>query len=371
MIEALISMAAYAAVALILVIWMAIRVARSSPLLAVLVFLFSPAALIALVRYWGDRDSDIRLPFALTVLTFGLMMFMAYRAVDQTVLEAAPYFSDEEIEFVRQDNPKLAVAIEVARAKAYAEHGEAYFANGGHDDDAFHYGDEDAAAGRAAPIAAPRLTAMERAARAAATKPAAVEVERAEPPPPPDPADLEASRLAELRVVATALSYRFGTVSLAPAPAELTMPRGFRFAPRQTVLRVAKLRGIDVPSDLLGWLVHQKVDLAAPDAWFVEVRYVPSGADAGPGVELRHLLAAAGGSGALGVGPYAPGWSTTREVATWARQREAGDAQIDLHAARPLRTGVLLYAVRQLHGGQEELGLRATRLMARRTVPVR
>lgn len=370
MIGSLISMAGYYLVAFVLVIWMVVKIARSSPLLALLVFLFAPASLYALVRYWGDRDSDIRLPFALTVLSFGLALFMAQRTVDHAVIEAAPYFTEQEIAMIRLQDPAMADAIEEARAKAFAEHGEDYYA---YDEDAYDDGDSYDEAEEVEPGSSPpRLTAVERAQRARASRPAP-EVERSAPAAPPvelDPAELEAARLSELQIAAAALAYRFGTVTLAPAAAELPMPRGFRFAPRQTVLRVAKLRGVPVPDDLLGWVVHQKVDLTAADAWFVEVRFVPGGQDAGT-LQLRHLLAAAGGNGALGEGVYAPAWNGSREIATWARQRDAGDSEVDLHAARPLPDGLLLFAVRGREGGEEELGLRAVRLMALRAAPAR
>lgn len=370
MIGSLISMAGYYLVAFILAIWMVVKIARSSPLLALVVFLFTPASLYALVRYWGDRDSDIRVPFALMVLAFGMALFMANRTIDKAALEAAPYFTDDEIAMIRLEDPAMADAIEEARAKAFAENGEDYYAYEYDEEADGEYVEDDGSLALERDDEA-ALDPVERAAaRARARSAEPVREVPAAEPAPVDPAEREAARLAELQIAAAALAYRFGSVPLSPAAAELPMPRGFRFAPRQTVLRVAKLRGVPVPDDLLGWVVHQKVDLTAADAWFVEVRFVPGGTEAGA-LELRHLLAAAGGDGALGEGAYAPAWSGGREIATWARQRAAGDSQIDLHAARPLREGLLLFAVRGREGGDEELGLRATRLMALRAVPTR
>jgi hypothetical protein len=50
---------------LVFMVWMVARIWKQSALLAVISILFWPALLFALVKYWGDEKSDIKLPFAL------------------------------------------------------------------------------------------------------------------------------------------------------------------------------------------------------------------------------------------------------------------------------------------------------------------
>lgn len=52
-------------------LWTVARIWRSSPGLAVASFIFFPASLISLFRNWGDKESDIRLPFVLTAVAMG------------------------------------------------------------------------------------------------------------------------------------------------------------------------------------------------------------------------------------------------------------------------------------------------------------
>jgi hypothetical protein len=50
---------------LVFLVWMVARIWKQSALLAVISIVFWPALLFALVKYWGDEKSDIKLPFAL------------------------------------------------------------------------------------------------------------------------------------------------------------------------------------------------------------------------------------------------------------------------------------------------------------------
>jgi hypothetical protein len=59
---------------LVFLVWMVARIWKHSAPLAVVSILFWPALIVALFKYWGDEDSDIRLPFALfmaaTIFTY-------------------------------------------------------------------------------------------------------------------------------------------------------------------------------------------------------------------------------------------------------------------------------------------------------------
>lgn len=55
-------------ISFILLIWMIARVGKQSVLLAVVSFLFWPALIFAVFKYWGDEESDIKVPFAFFML---------------------------------------------------------------------------------------------------------------------------------------------------------------------------------------------------------------------------------------------------------------------------------------------------------------
>lgn len=62
-------------------IWLLVRIWKSSPLLAIVTFLFFPAAIISLVQNWGDEETDIRMPFFLCLVTWGWMVYMAVKMI--------------------------------------------------------------------------------------------------------------------------------------------------------------------------------------------------------------------------------------------------------------------------------------------------
>lgn len=259
MIGSLISMAGYWLVVLILVIWMVVKTARSSPLLAVMTFLFWPVALVALVQNWGEDESDIRVPFFLALLASGLAFYMGLRAVDRAVDVGSAFMSDEDIAQVRIDNPDLANRIELAREKAWAQ----AEAEGAFDDEAGYYADDGYAGDSAgsAPV------------RHRLPPPSTTTSRRAEPEKARDPEAVEAERLAKLKQAAMGLSYRFGSIDLAGTGARLELPSHWRFIPRTSLTFVARMHGAALKPTTLGWMVHEKVDLGRDDGWFVEVHF--------------------------------------------------------------------------------------------------
>jgi hypothetical protein len=56
------------AVALVLWLWMIVRIGKQSFLLGVLAFVFWPVLFFAVFKYWGDEESDIKVPFAIFLL---------------------------------------------------------------------------------------------------------------------------------------------------------------------------------------------------------------------------------------------------------------------------------------------------------------
>lgn len=86
-------------VASILLIWMLFRIARQSILLAVLSFFFWPALIFAVFRYWGDEESDIKVPFAIFLpiaiwLTLEMdRLFERHRTLEETLHGIAPFLA--------------------------------------------------------------------------------------------------------------------------------------------------------------------------------------------------------------------------------------------------------------------------------------
>ncbi len=349
-----------------MILWMTVKTARVSGGLAVLVFLFWPAALLVVIKHWGDPDGDVRIPFAIALVAALMAISSGQGAAEDFVLEQAPYMTDADIESIRMDNPELAEKIVAARESAYAGEGE--YA----DEDAYDEADEDYAADDA-PVAAPSQPPPARPAPVAAAPRDAVESPTTDPAEPAAPAELPS-----LASVGSRLSYRLGRVPMAPAQAELALPSEFRFAPTSTLYLIAKIRGLPLDSETLGWVVHRDVDMGQEDAWFIEVRFRPlSDLDLAPRpyaerVGFGAYLARGIGldESRLGEGPFAPAWSDASQTATVSvRPAGAEEELLDAWAVRPVPGGVLLFVMRGSDPSRHELGLRATRLIAGRVQP--
>ncbi|MCX7557514.1 hypothetical protein OS187_11940 [Xanthomonadaceae bacterium JHOS43] len=355
------SLAGFVLVLLVLTIWMCVKIWRRSPLLSIGTFLFSPLAIVSLIVCWGDEESDIRVPFFLSLAVSLLIGFMAMRTVNKGIDEMAWVLSDEDIAEIRNEDPALATKLEEARARLIAERGAPEF------DDEYAYEDE----GDETWPEAPRRALTPVAGPASTDTPA---------PRQFTPAEIEAQQRAELEMAAQGVSWRFGVLDLAPAAASLHLPRDFRFVPRTQVSRVARLRGTPLSDDVLGWVVHRQVDLARDDAWYVQLRYVPTATRLTPPVRLGDKTADAEARARYatliasqlrtGMPPHQPAWDASLQLAAWQWLGDGtDDAYRDHVVALPLRGGVLEFNVPGLHAVHAELGARSARLVALRTTP--
>lgn len=358
------SAALYYLFAFVMIIWMVIKISRGSGLLAIATFFIWPLAIVSLVRNWGDKDTDIRIPFFACVLALGLSVFMVGRGVDRAMIEAAPYFSEDELAMIQAENPEGYAVIMKERERIVAEGGSLeesdYYA--GEDG---YYEDEDADTSLPAPPARPPATT---AGSSSPSSPADTR-DSAQAAPVEDP-------LLALPAAVAALSYRYASVLWPDAGVSVELPPRFRFLPSQRLHRLASLRSQPMPAGTLGWITHESVDLTEPDAWVLEARFlkvghVPLGADdATIDAELATLAGVqqrGPGGRRLGEGDYAPQWDSSGPVLTWSLTEQ--DGLYEHRAALPLRDGVLLLVIRGLRADQREMGLRMTRLMANR-VPV-
>lgn len=309
------------------VLLMAIRVGRSSTGMGFVTFLFWPLAVIPLMTNWGVRGSDIRLHFALTLFATGMLIYKSNQAVDHL----ASHLSEADIAMIRQSDPRSAAEIERRQMQA--------------------------------------LGVDTVATRAAAPPPVARNASRVAPASDTtgDALDFVAAPPQMHRVPLAELHFRRNQIRLGPAYAVLTVPEHFRFISAQQLGLLSETRGVAVPQGVLGWIVHERVDLGAADFWFVEVRFYDVGHLAQPGA----VVAEAGPAGPV---PDADGrgliWNRIDATAQWSSSNARAPApRRDQLAAKLLRHGVVVYRVPDLDPSRNELGLRATRLMARQTIP--
>lgn len=351
----------YYAFAFLMVVWMVIKIARGSGIMALLTFFFWPLSIVSLIRNWGDRDTDIRIPFFAAVAALGMSYFMVARGVDGVLVEAAPYFTQEELDMIERENPEAFVVIMQARADfeaaggsyedlEYADDGYGYEDDYGDDAGGF---DSDAPVPKRRPRPAPAATSS-------SAEPAAA-------PVPLDP-------IVDLAQTAAAIAWRYGEVELAPAHARLALPSRFRFVPGNRLHRLARLRSQPLDASVLGWISHETVDLGQPNAWALEVRFYETGslAEGGdPSLELDFAaqVATLGGAPSLegdgrsiGNGAFAPQWDAVRGLLTWSSEDPEGRSEH--FALRPTRHGALMFRLPALEPDQREFGLRATRLLA-------
>jgi|GEM_PF-5746798 len=339
--------------AFLMFIWMIIKIARGSGLMALATFFLWPLALISLVRNWGEPRTDIRVPFLVVVLALGMSALLFERGATSFIAEAAPYYSEHELRQIEQEDPASYAVIMKAR--------EDFVASGG-DLDALESSDED-------------WEDWQEQAPPPATGPARLQAESASgdsgalPEPATAPAPLDP--LVDLAQTAAGLSYLYGRVEWPQAQAHVQLPSRFRLIPANRLHRLARLRSQPLVPGSLGWITHESVDLDQPEAWVLEVRHIASGhlrtAELGEAFEtalggLSGAPAVDGSGRSLVSGAFAPQWDARRTLLTWALDTPEGES--DQFAALPMRQGALLFAVRGLQPDQREFGLRVTRLMA-------
>ena len=297
---------------LVMVIWMAIKVGRDSTGMGIATLLFWPIAIIPLITNWGRRDNDIKLQFLVTSVATLLLMNSAVKVVTEN---AALLYSPDDIEQIRAEDPAFAAEIEREQLRAL---GVQIVVEDESDSQPF------------SPVA-----------------PAApVDTRRdAEPVFSAAPAQIRKIPLSEL-------NFRRGQVRLAPAYARLDVPEHFRFVARHQLGLLAEMRQIAVSEHTLGWVVHERVDLRAPQFWFVDVQFHDAGHLAAPAADVSL--------------PTGLGWDPQRQIASFNQVASDAAKGQDQFTAKLLRHGALVFRVPELAGEQFELGLRAARLMATR-----
>lgn len=312
----------------VLVIWMALRVGRSSSSMGIMTFFFWPIAVVPLFTNWGDRDSDIRIPFVLTALASLMMIYNTNKAVDQLAMRLEP----EDIAYLRESDPETAAMIEKRQAAL-----------------GLNLAFEDEISTNSPRIVASSITVT----RMPDSNARRGETANRDMQFAPAPAQIRDVPLSELH-------FRRGMVRLVPAFSSLQIPEHFRFISAQQLGRLAASRGVEVSPQTLGWMVHERVDLRSRDFWFVEIQFHESG----------HLEAPANSSNLAQWDPNDSQlrWDAGLSAATWAHgDSETSQSPYQRSVAKLLRHGVLLFSIGALSAEQSELGLRATRMLLTRT----
>jgi hypothetical protein len=60
---------------IVFVVWMGARIWKRDALLAILTVFLWPVSVFALMRYWGDERSDIKVPFLLFMPAFAYLLY--------------------------------------------------------------------------------------------------------------------------------------------------------------------------------------------------------------------------------------------------------------------------------------------------------
>lgn len=418
-------------VLLLLMVWMAKRIVRDSRTLAIAVLCFWPLSIVALVRNWKQPTTDIRLPFFLAVLTAGLLVAKMLTTAPDPALAArtsAPDqnldYTERQLEVIARDQPEFVARVREARRAAELE------ASAADEPQVFYedlFDDQDDG-GRAADRVYLVDGELSRTGYASTTptieqvweggsmphlpsgaeRPARSPAPRTEPAPGKEPETMmgrtphtaradaapsapevrwstrgalthRATRRrqdeAALRSAARKLSYQFGSVALVQAHAALQLPVGFRFVPGYSLPAMSRALGRPFDRDTtLGWVVHDSVDIAAEDAWYVEVEFLKTGL-LRPSRRMDLLLPQLAGNALadgsrrrFGTDLLAPTWLQDAGVATWGVQIGSDtDPRAEILAAMPLRHGVLIFVMHDVAPERFELGLRTTRLLALQT----
>ncbi len=329
-------------VSLVFIIWIVLIVRRDSPLMALLIVFIWPLAIIPLIQNWGVSGRDIRLPFFLLALSVGGSV---YKVSNDPTVDALG-----AIETLRETDPAAADALDQEIASEYVRaHLE----------------------GRSPDVEnLPGLVAL-RASQGASQKAADAEAQHQTAPVDPESeqraaalAQQEAELANQMQQAVAALAPVPGTIELAIADATLKLPARYRFISVDQTQTLAALLKLAPMNGEVGWVVHEKVDLASKTAWFVRVGFEPGHLTLGNTAELATTVATLNSSGQpqFSQGQFAPTWNESSGSVTWGQRMLWGQ-----HTLKPLAHGTLAFAMQSPLSEPEELGIRATRLLAGRT----
>jgi Protein of unknown function (DUF2167) len=182
------------------------------------------------------------------------------------------------------------------------------------------------------------------------------------------------------------ITLRIGRNDIPDAHASIDVPQHFRFVDKGDLETLYAASGQSVPAYVVGWLVHESVNLANDDAWYIQIKWRGEGFFAESDAQQMSPMALALQakvtseklSALLRVEPDAidqvqfvgaPEFDPRRHSATWTFESgntDDADAPLACHAARLGRRGAFLFEVADMSKLRQELCLRAVRLASAR-----
>jgi hypothetical protein len=337
---------AFSWISTIFVIWIVVVVWSDNKLLAFIILWFWPAAIVPLIQNWGVQGRDIRIPFALLLASIGYAVYQVSDSPAQAQFDAVA-----AVEQLRETDPERAKQIEEALAEEYfrasMEGREPDFSN------VPEYQELQAQNTSGPSAKAPEIAAASE--DGVDVNAAAEEAARAQ---------AAAAAAQQLQAAVSQLTAESGTIELPEAGATLSLPAQFRFYRQAQIQPLVALMKLPALSGEIGWAVHAKTNLAAPNPWFVRVVFEPGRLALGNtdtlGADVLRINSS--GQPSFSQGAFAPAWNAERGAATWGQRMLWGQ-----HSVKPIAHGALIFSMQSPLSEPEELGIRATRLLAERT----
>jgi len=172
-----------------------------------------------------------------------------------------------------------------------------------------------------------------------------------------------------------------GSVDIPDAPVSIDVPQHFRFIDRASLLNAFSGTADEPGDSTVGWLVHERVDLSAADAWHVEVDYL------GDGYVASSDFAAIGGDALLARAQEAarklagddadaallqrfaeaPTFDPAAARVNWVEevaQRARATPALDCYAIQLGRKGAVFFSIVDAATKRQELCLRSVRMLA-------
>lgn len=327
------------ALSLMFALLMVVRVWRASTLDGVLTLLVPFYFLFAMVKYWNEPEHNIRFHALGFVLAGALGVYGAVNLVEEVVAGGTPEQRAALLQALREQG--ITPTPEQERAVL---------------------GDDPAAA-------LATLQALQQDSETAAAP-----AESAPPPVAARPAEVLSYAEAARRAVVNRGRWMREAIGLT-----VDVPPRFRLITATDVRRLDHARGRNEDARSLGWIIHENLSLADPDAWHVVMRWHSEGWIATAALEPAALLEAALANRApqarvaVSTGDlvgYAIAPQFDGQVLDWAEERVLANSDeqvVDCHALRLGRRGFLEFSITGMAPKSAALCHASVRLLAERS----
>lgn len=326
------------ALSLMFALLMVVRVWRASTLDGVLTLLVPFYFIVALIKYWGDPDHNIRFHVLGMLVCSGIAYYGATRVARDVALEmvGTPEQRQAMIEELRKEGvaltPEQEAALQSDDPEIVLETMQQIDQQLGNSD-----GDDGSSEGFATSDTQQRDAEFEN------PRPIAAQ-ER----PPEVLSYAEAARRAV---------FNRGRYTRDAIGVSIDVPSKFRLVNATDARRLDRSRGRNEDPRVLAWVIHERLSLADPDAWHVTARWhsdgwVGTGPLDGPALlEAAHANKTPAPRVLVSQGDligYAAAPRFEDQVLDWAEERVLANSDeqvVDCHALRLGRRGVLEFSI--------------------------